>query len=702
MSAEFEQRERESVRQDLASHDEEVRRLAVERLAVYASDDEGMASLMDCLGDPSWRVRKAAVERLSGMSEPWRAVDALIIALADGDNPGRRNAAVEVLIRAGSRVVPDLIGATQDADIDVRKLVVDALAGIADERATGRLVEMLVDADANVRGAAADALGGIEDGRIPPALLEVAVKPNEDQLVRFSALRALSRLEHSTPAQDLAGVLDDTVLGPAAFSVLGHSDDEQAIEFLLKGLLGSSRGGREAAMEALLRVLARLDGVRAGWLIERVSEAARSCDVLVADGTERIATADLSTRLVLVQFLGLLRSDEVVIPVLLAGRDEALAEVAIATLAAMGPLTEEALESGWESLPPESRELACQVLGRTRGASGEARLLVALDDSDPRLRTASAGALGRRRCADALPALVRRLEVTADLDDSAGDEELSGVTEALVALTRLEDGAHGSTTDQAVELLTARLDGVSESVRLAIATVLGRIGRDEDAELVTRMLRDESAAVRRAAVHALGRLDSESAAEPLRLALADESSTVRIAAARALGDSRQSGVVDDLSRLALDHDATVRAAALRALGAHASHGGRGVDIGVVIDVLTEALADEGVVVMAAVESLASFGGGAASRACLPLLQENDPELLIAAIGCVGKYGDAEALTELLPLVSHPHWSVRSESIGALSERGVVSAVPAILRRLETEQDDFVRDAILRALKRLEG
>jgi HEAT repeat protein len=33
---------------------------------------------------------------------------------------------------------------------------------------------------------------------------------------------------------------------------------------------------------------------------------------------------------------------------------------------------------------------------------------------------------------------------------------------------------------------------------------------------------------------------------------------------------------------------------------------------------------------------------------------------------------------------------------------VVGAVPPILRRLETEQDEFVRDAILRALKRLEG
>jgi len=53
-------------------------------------------------------------------------------------------------------------------------------------------------------------------------------------------------------------------------------------------------------------------------------------------------------------------------------------------------------------------------------------------------------------------------------------------------------------------------------------------------------------------------------------------------------------------------------------------------------------------------------------------------------------------------VGHPDWSVRAEVIGALAERAVVASVPAILRRLETEQDDFVRDAILRALRRLEG
>jgi len=38
----------------------------------------------------------------------------------------------------------------------------------------------------------------------------------------------------------------------------------------------------------------------------------------------------------------------------------------------------------------------------------------------------------------------------------------------------------------------------------------------------------------------------------------------------------------------------------------------------------------------------------------------------------------------------------------LAERGVRQAVPAILRRLETEQDDVVRSVTLAALQRLES
>jgi HEAT repeat protein len=85
-----------------------------------------------------------------------------------------------------------------------------------------------------------------------------------------------------------------------------------------------------------------------------------------------------------------------------------------------------------------------------------------------------------------------------------------------------------------------------------------------------------------------------------------------------------------------------------------------------------------------------------------LLARPEAEIVREAVACVGARSDAATLDRLLPLVSHPDWSVRAEAIQVLAERRVTKAVPTILRRLETEQDGFVRDAILRALEKLEG
>ena len=148
-------REQASIVRDLADADEEIRRLAVERLSALPAR-EGIPRLVESLGDASWRVRKAAVERLVDSSEAAAVADALIKSLADGDNPGRRNAAVEALVACGSVVVPRLIEAMGTDDIDVRKLVVDVMAGIGEPSARGSLIATLSDLDANVRAAAAD------------------------------------------------------------------------------------------------------------------------------------------------------------------------------------------------------------------------------------------------------------------------------------------------------------------------------------------------------------------------------------------------------------------------------------------------------------------------------------------------------------------------------------------------------------------
>ncbi len=696
--------ERASILDDLGNADEEVRRLAVERLLALPADD-AVPRLIESLGDASWRVRKAAVGRLVSCPETDRAVDALIAALGDGDNPGRRNSAAEALMVLGSAVTRRLVSALQCDDADVRKLLIDALAGIADPSSRKAMIDALGDRDPNVRAAAADALAGVAGEATPRALLAAALRDDEDQLVRFSALWSLVHLEVPIASDELSRVLSDPVLRSAGLLLLGHCEDAASAEdLLLKGLSEASRGDREAAMQGLLCRLSRLDGAEVEALTSRIRETARATPGLVPSALERLASSDPRLRLIHVHFLGLLGAEESIVPILESARDEAMSEPVIAILQSFGDVTETVLDAAWCDLDCELRRIACGVLARTGGATGEARLQSSLDDSDGTLRTAAACALAERGAHGVIPDVVRRLEAAALDDDPDAPDELDALLGALLQLVR-RVGEVG--TGQVVDLLTARLEAAAEPVRCVAARVLARVARPQDGEWMIKLLKDPSAAVRRLAVEGLARLDSDAAAESLRLGLADESALVRMAAAAALGSSRREGAFDDLRRLSGDDDPEVRAAALRAIGACAATP-ESLDAesrAVAMQLLAAPLAverDDGMVVVAAVEALDRIGGGEAAEHCIPALESPEPEVMRAAIACVGRHGDGSCLSRLIPLVEHPSWAVRGEAVSCLGERRFAKALPAILRRLETEQDAFVRDRILEATRRLEG
>ncbi len=250
MTLEFDDRDRESVLRDLTGEDEEVRRLAVERVSVLPLD-EAIVHLVERIGDTSWRVRKSAVERLIVCPDRERVVTALIAALGDGENTGRRNSGVEALVECGGAAVPQLLRAMASDDSDVRKLVVDALAGIGEERAIPELIARREDPDANVRAAIADALGAIGGEAAAASLREIAVCVSEDRLVRFSALHALAAIDDPVLARDLGPVLDDPVLRPVGVALLGRVDDEEAVSVLAKALGDNTRSVREAAIGSL-------------------------------------------------------------------------------------------------------------------------------------------------------------------------------------------------------------------------------------------------------------------------------------------------------------------------------------------------------------------------------------------------------------------------------------------------------------------
>jgi HEAT repeat protein len=691
-------RDRASILEDLASPHEELRRLAVERLALLPLDD-ALPRLLDRLGDESWRVRKAAIERLAALPEAGRATVCLIAALGDGENAGRRNAALEALVCCGPAAVPALLEATQTPDVDLRKLVVDALAGIGDPRALGRLEALLYDPDPNVRGAAADALGTLGRPGCAPALLRASVSDPE-RLVQLSALRALARLHVPVSPEALRPLLADALLRPGVFSALAHSGDrEGAITCLVEGLGCGSRIGSEAAMEALLEVASRSTPQQVEGLVARIEAAASAAPAWVESAIARLATAALPARLVLVAFLGLLRRPESVLPLLQAGRDEAVTEVVVAALERFGEVATERLDAAWDDLDADARVLACAVLGRPAVQAGEARLRAGLESADPALRMAAARALGARGTRAALPALVERLDRAAGGGDPSCQREVETLADVIVAVA----GSGPDVRRDAVTLVEERLAGSGAPLRRVAAALLGRLGASEDAATLTALLGDTSASVRRAAVESLGHLLPDEL--PLRLArvLDDESPFVRIAVASALASAPPAPALDALALLAADPDVRVRAAALRAVGLLLRCGAPCAAASRAFAMLANGLRDDEPVALAAAESLRSAGGAEATALARGLLGSAAPELVRAGVACLAQHGDVAALEALVPLIGHAHWSVRAEAVNALASRRVGRrAVPPLLRRLEAEQDEVVRGAILCALERLEG
>ncbi|RIK99731.1 MAG: hypothetical protein DCC71_19935 [Proteobacteria bacterium] len=117
--------------------------------------------------------------------------------------------------------------------------------------------------------------------------------------------------------------------------------------------------------------------------------------------------------------------------------------------------------------------------------------------------------------------------------------------------------------------------------------------------------------------------------------------------------------------------------------------------------LVTALADRGPVALAAVEAFARVAPALPLAPVCAVLGHADAEVVQSAVSCIRRHGGDAELAALVPLLAHPHWAVRAGTIEALAERRWVPAIPHVLRRLDGEEDEFVRDTLLRALARLE-
>jgi len=530
----------------LVSDDEETRRSALDSLPGIP-----LAESRDCLflalGDPSWRVRKEAVELLVRSAPDRDTLEALLQLLRSEDNAGLRNSAAEAVIRLGGAAAEPLIAMVSDADADVRKLIIDVMGAIGDRVFVPALVKALDDAEVNVASAAAEQLGVIGDDSAVQELSRAIIDRTE-VLFRFSALGALGLIAKPAALPDKIKMLaNDDILRKAVFDCIGNVSDESSFQILFDGLSCRQRSCRSAAVKALYKVYSRSGPDAVSIMNSRLRALERS-DVVPAV-LELFSPADTLLSTAVIWFCTMTR-DERCVPILVsASSDEFYAESALAALKEFGQEGLAYSISHHEVFDDSERSALCTLIGESGYSRYSAFVHDSLSDASAAVRRAAAGAVGKLGIISSLSALENLL-----------DDPVHDVCTAAVFGLRALAVCDRSALQQVAERL-------SESPllhhRRAAAPLLAATG---NCTRLLVLLKDDQARVRKAAVSAIGSLQEDPLCLQLVSALTDEDPDVRRGVAEVLGNFQKCPeVLNSLEQALRDEDVWVQCAVIRAI-----------------------------------------------------------------------------------------------------------------------------------------
>ncbi len=662
--------------EEINSPDEEVRLRAVRDLASLR-DEEHLGRLAEAMGDKSWRIRKEAAEAVTRFDYP-KVIPHLLPGLRDESNAGRRNSVVEVLIRFGARVVPEVAGLLNDDDPDIRKFTVDILGGIDSPEVVPLLIRALEDESENVVAAAAEYLGLKHDHRAVSPLLTLLEK--ESFWLRFCALRALGQLASPGQEEEVLPFLEDPSLRMETIGILARIGGERAFARMLELHGVSSRRERSRILGALASILSRAtpgEGKGIGELAGMIPGAGLGeefemylCEVVQGeDGEEKRVAIRVSS----------LFPSEKVMAALVRNMQEAREEDQEEICRAMAEFPDEYMASLFPYLGTDStlvRRQLVSVFGRRRYQPALSRLLPLIKDEDGHVRASVATALGHIGDKSAIMPLFDLL------DDPYPDVRSA----AVQALTEMASG-NGETGEMIGRFISSAIDTSEERVTENFLLVLGSLADEALIPLFARFLKDPRSKIRRAALSGLGSLDTESGLEMILKALTDEDPDIRFEAVRHLGRSGNEKYLKPILAMVDDENDLVGAEALSSLGFFRE--------GPVLQVLErEARRSPGLKQLAAVKALRSLGGEKEVKALTGLLPEAGPEARKEIINFLGDTGEKHHVSVILPCLDDKDWGIRLAAVNALGRLADEEALSLLKEKYyNLERDPLVRRAI---------
>jgi HEAT repeat protein len=528
----------------------------VARILMERSDAESLDLLVELAGDSDWRVRKAAIEGLEA-NPTEGVVQALIPALHDQANAGRRNAAAEALRVFGTRALPYLLfELDRAADPDGRIALATILGDIPAEESAAALMKLVESEDVNLASAAIVSLGRMNRPEAIPTL--VGVLSGDNAWLHYHAIETLGRLRAVEALPAIVACDQNPALKKAVLEAAGSIGGFGAID-LLSARLSSST----IPDFPLLRAFVSLDDVPRPALLARRERAylRRKFRENAPPGAAAALARTLKKterpdrRADLLRALGWI-ADAESLPALVGELSRDSSEAAEKALADFGAPAIPALVGLLSPAADEEKaELAIRLLGRQPSSTMLFPLLAILEHDSPPVRRDAVELLGKIGDVRAIDYLLAHL----------GDGDAGVDVAALEALA-----AVGAAHAEALEPLRRKLARAAASkeplTRANALSLLADLGGEELRHRLLTASKDEDAIVRGRAVAIAGRSADPAAATILEHALADESAHVRQAAVQALCGSGQAASHREAILASLeDEDPWVRATACRCL-----------------------------------------------------------------------------------------------------------------------------------------
>jgi len=281
-------------------------------------------------------------------------------------------------------------------------------------------------------------------------------------------------------------------------------------------------------------------------------------------------------------------------------------------------------------------------------------------------------------------------EINRTLEMQLGDTNKLVRSAALDALANRE--GHINVERVAKLLLDTDLEVQNKAV-----DVLIKINDPDTIKFLIPALKDESEYMRRAAVEVLNEICDPNSIKDLLEAIKDDDWWVRARAGDALAEIGGPKVVNSVLELIKDKDEEIRRTAIEILNATKDE--------TAVDTLIKATDDvDWWVRERAVDALAQIGSKKALPKLINMLGQNAKTDTVV-VRALGKLGDAEIISKIVPMLKRPELDIQVEAIKAIShlaDEAHAETVRGLLQEIKKSEDKTIINSADKALKEIDA